>query len=121
MNYAKSLQEFGLVVTKVLAGDSRSSQSIRYRSNEPDREDRRLRAVPPRTLALKSFPNRPQHDPEQGEACGKAKREVNCVDAHLGASSDEIWGSGGTVYPPGSSGQLPNGLDSILSNLPNVC
>jgi hypothetical protein len=38
-----------------------------------------------RTLALRSLPNRPQHHPKQCEACGKAKREVNCVDAHLGA------------------------------------
>jgi hypothetical protein len=32
---------------------------------------------PLRTLALKPLPNRPQHNPEQGKACGKAERKVN--------------------------------------------
>ena len=32
---------------------------------------------PLRTLALKPLPNQPQHDPEQGKACGKAERKVN--------------------------------------------
>ena len=40
---------------------------------------------PLQALALKSLPNRPQHYPEQCEACGDAEGEVNCVDAHLGA------------------------------------
>jgi hypothetical protein len=35
--------------------------------------------------ALKPLPHHPQQYPEQCEACGKAKREVNCVGAHVGA------------------------------------
>jgi hypothetical protein len=30
-----------------------------------------------RALTLKPLPNQPEHDPEQGKACGKAERKVN--------------------------------------------
>jgi hypothetical protein len=54
---------------------------------------------PLRTPALTPLPNRPQQYPEQREACGKTKREVDCVGVnHVGAprKQSDFWGSGGT-------------------------
>jgi hypothetical protein len=70
--------------------------------------------------ALKPLPHHPQQYPEQCEACGKAKREVNCVGAHVGAPQKQWdWGDG-TSYPSTLLGQLSSRLDSNMNNLPNM-